>query len=104
MISSVGVGGSSWLIKAMLTFIGVQAVFENYERGELRECNDTVVTFVIIRPYAHTDKPAKGQYKVIHGNKAHLAKPIPRPDSAKFFLYCAEGTLWDAHCVSIGGL
>jgi hypothetical protein len=100
MISSVGVGGSSWLIKAMLTFIGVQAVFENYERGELRECNDTVVTFVIIRPYAHTDKPAKGQYKVIHGNKAHLAKPILCQTQLNFF-YIVQRVRYGTHTASV---
>ena len=57
MISSVGVGGSSWLIKGMLTLIGGRAGFEDYERAEARVRNDTAVPFVVIRPYALNDKP-----------------------------------------------
>lgn len=103
MISSVGVGGSSWLIKGMLTLIGGRAGFEDYERAEAHVRNNTAVPFVVIRPYALTDKPATGRYKVIPGRTAHFSKAIPRPDVAKFFLDCVEDMSWDGSGVNIGG-
>ena len=58
----------------------------------------------VIRPYALNHKPAAGRYKVIGGRTAHIAKPIPRPDVAKFFLDCVEDTRWDGPSgVNIGG-
>ena len=95
MISTVGAGGSSWLIKLMLQMMGGRAHFADYERAEARIRSETNAPFAVIRPYALTDKPAKGSYKVIVGRTAHIAKPIPRPDVAKFFLDCLEDTRWD---------
>jgi len=104
MISSVGVGGSSWLIKLMLQMIGGRAGFADYERAEARIRTETRVPVAVIRPYALNDKPATGRYKVIGGRTAHIAKPIPRPDVAKFFLDCVEDTRWDGPSgVNIGG-
>lgn len=103
MISSVGVGGSSWLIKGTLILIGGRAGFEDYERAQARVRNDIGVPFVVIRPYSLTDKPATGRYKKIPGRTAHFSKAIPRPDVAKFFLDCVEARSWDGSCVNIGG-
>lgn len=103
MISSVGVGGSSWLIKSALTLIGGRAGFDDYERAEARVRNDTSVPFTVIRPYALTDKPATGKYKVL-GSTAHLAKPITRADVSRFFFDCLEETRWDGPTgVNVGG-
>jgi hypothetical protein len=104
MISSIGVGGSSWLVKGMLILIGGRAGFEDYERAEARVRNETTVPFVVIRPYALTDKPATGRYKVIPGNTAHIAKAIPRADVAKFFLDSVKDTGKVGSCVNIGGV
>ena len=103
MISSVGVGGSSWLIKLMLQMIGGREGFADYERAEARIRSDSGVPVAVIRPYALNDKPPTGRYKVL-GGTAHIAKPIPRPDVAKFFLDCVEDTRWDGRGgVNIGG-
>lgn len=105
MISSVGVGGSSWLIKAMLTLIGGRAGFQNYEDAEARVRSESNVPFAIIRPYALTDKPTTGRYQVIEGRTAHFARSIPRVDVARFFLDCVEHTRWDgAAGVNVGGV
>ncbi len=104
MISSVGVGGSSWLIKISLTLIGGRAGFKDYEDAEARVRRESDVPFIVVRPYALTDKPATGQYKVIQGQTAHFAKPIPRTDVAKFFLDCVEDASRDGSCVNIGGV
>lgn len=104
MISSVGVGGSSWLIKISLTLIGGRAGFKDYENAEACVRGELDVPFMVVRPYALTDKPARGQYKVIKGQTAHFAKPIARKDVAKFFLDCVEDTHLDGSCVNIGGV
>jgi nucleoside-diphosphate-sugar epimerase len=104
MISSVGVGGSSWLIKLMLQMIGGKASFADYERAETRVRAETGVPVAVIRPYALNDKPATGRYAVIGGRTAHFAKPISRPDVAKFFLDCVEDPQWDGpQGVNLGG-
>lgn len=103
MISSVGIGGSSWLIKCALTLIGGRAGFDDYEQAEARMRNDSAVPFAVIRPYALTDKPATGEYKVL-GSTAHLAKPITRADVARFFFDCLDEVRWDGpNGVNIGG-
>ncbi|WP_435250625.1 NAD(P)H-binding protein (plasmid) [Vibrio sp. nBUS_14] len=61
MISSVGSGGSSWLIKIALTLANGRAGFKDYEDAEARVRNETDVPFIVVRPYALTNKPAKGQ-------------------------------------------
>lgn len=104
MISTVGAGGSSWLIKLMLQMFNGRAGFADYERADARIRSEANVPFTLIRPYALNDKPAKGASKVIAGRTAHFAKPIPRPDVAKFFLDCVEDSRWDGPGgVNIGG-
>ncbi len=103
MISSVGVGGSSRFIKAMLTLIGGRAGFEDYERAEARVRDQTTVPFAVIRPYALNDKPGSGRFKVLR-TPAHFARPIPRRDVAHFFMTALDDTRWDGPSgVNIGG-
>ena len=81
-----------------------RAGFADYGRAEARVRNDDQVPRAVIRPYALNDKPATGRYTVIGGRTAHFAKPIPRPDVAKFFLDCVEDTQWDGpQGVNLGG-
>lgn len=104
MISTVGAGGSSWLIKLMLQMFNGRAGFADYERADARIRSETNVPFAVIRPYALNNKPPTGRYTVIGGRTAHIAKPIPQPDVAKFFLDCVEDTRWDGPGgVNIGG-
>lgn len=103
MISTVGAGGSSWLIKLMLQMFNGRAGFADYERADARVVGETRVPVAVIRPYALNDKQPTGTCKVL-GGTAHIAKPIPRPDVAKFFLDCVEDTRWDGPGgVNIGG-
>ncbi|MDE1012281.1 MAG: NAD(P)H-binding protein [Paraburkholderia fungorum] len=104
MISTVGAGGSSWLVKLMLQMFNGRAGFADYERADARIRSETNVPFAVIRPYALNNKPPTGRYTVIGGRTAHIAKPIPQPDVAKFFLDCVEDTRWDGPGgVNIGG-
>lgn len=108
MISSVGVGGTSWFIKTMLTLIGGRKGFQNYEHAEriLREAASRLenpLPLAIIRPYALNDNPPSGNPKVL-GQTAHFAKPISRQDVAAFFLKCVTDNQWDGPSgVNIGG-
>mgnify|MGYP000049768431 CR=1 FL=1 len=103
MISSVGVGGSSWFIKAMLTLIGGRAGFADYERAEARVRGESAVPFAVVRPYALNDKPGTGRFKVL-GARTHFARPIPRSDVAHFFMTALDDTQWDGPAgVNIGG-
>lgn len=103
MISSIGVGGSSWFIKAMLTLIGGSAGFADYERAEGRVRSETAVPFAVVRPYALNDKPGTGKFKVL-GARAHFASAIPRQDVAHFFMTALDDTQWDGPSgVNIGG-
>ena len=104
MISTVGAGGSSWLIKIALTLANGRAGFKDYEDAEARVRSETDVPFIVVRPYALTDKPPNGQYKVLPGHTAHFAKPIPRTDVARFFMDCVEDVSRDDSCVNIGGV
>ena len=108
MISSVGVGGTSWFIKTMLTLIGGRKGFQNYEHAEriLREAASRLenpLPLAIIRPYALNDNPPSGNPKVL-GQTVHFAKPISRQDVAAFFLKCVTENEWDGPSgVNIGG-
>jgi nucleoside-diphosphate-sugar epimerase len=108
MISSVGVDGTSWFIRAMLTLIGGRKGFQNYEHAEsiLREAAsrpEKPLSLAIIRPYALSDNPPSGNPKVL-GPTAHFAKPISRQYVAAFFLKCITDTQWDGpNGVNIGG-
>ena len=103
MISSIGMGGSSWVIKIMLTLIGGKAMIDDFERGDKRVREETLVPFVLVRPYALTDKPGTGMYRIIPGKDGTFAKPISRADVALFFLHCIEDNQWDSGPVMLGG-
>ena len=64
-ISSVGCGGTSWLIKTMLTMIGGKPSFDDYEVADKRIREESKVPHLIVRPYALTDKSGTGKYKII---------------------------------------
>lgn len=106
MISSVGVGGSSFLIGGMLQMIGGKASFEDYEKAEkcVLDTDEKEVPYIVVRPYALNDNEAKG-YKVIEGETAHFAWSISRKDVARCFLDYAgeEGDAFVGKAVNIGG-
>lgn len=103
MISSIGCGGSSWIIKQMLMLIGGKAGFDDYERADKRVRQEVNIPFVLVRPYALTDEPGIGGYKIIPGRTATFAKSISRSDVALFFLHCLEDKQWDYSAVMLGG-
>ena len=94
-ISSVGCGGTSWLIKTMLTMIGGKPSFDDYEAADKRIREESKVPHLILRPYALTDKPGTGEYKIIEKQSATFAKPISRADVTKFLVNALEDRTWD---------
>ena len=104
MISSVGLGGTSWLIKLMLTLIAGRASIADFERADKRVREDTVVPFVLVRPYALTDKPGSGRYHATQKQNATFMRPISRADVATFMVDAVADTQWDgALGVQLGG-
>lgn len=106
MISSIGFGGTSWLIKQLLTykFIGKQG-YDDYEKADKRIREEKDISYVLVRPSALTNKDGKGTYKAIKKPKGGtFFKPISRADVAKFFLDAVEETTWDGNPgVLLGG-
>ena len=103
MISSIGLGGSSWLIKLMLTLIAGKASVDDGEQADKRVREDSKAPFVLVRPYALTDKAGIGNYTLIKGKDGTFARPISREDVALFMLRCVEDDQWDKRAVMLGG-
>ena len=95
-ISSVGMGGTSWVIYKLLELIGRDtAGTADYETADQRLRIETTVSVTIVRPYALTDKPPKGTYTATTKSPMHIAKPITRSDLAAFLLETTTNPEWD---------
>lgn len=104
MISSVGLGGTSWLIKFMLTLIAGKATITDFEKADKRIHEETAVPFVLVRPYALTDKPGNGRYRATQNQNATFMRPIPRADVATFMVDAVDNRQWDGkRGVQLGG-
>lgn len=95
LISSVGCGGTSWLIKMSLTLIAGKDSFNDYEQADARIRNESKVPFCLVRPYGLTDKPGKGRYHATKNQNGTFMRPISRTDLAQFFVDAIEGQQWD---------
>ena len=103
-ISSIGCGGTSWIIKQMLTLIGGKASFTDYEKADKRIREEKSVPFVLVRPYALTDKEGKEKYYVTKNQKGTFLKPISKADVAKFMLDAVTDSKWNGSPgVLVGG-
>ncbi len=96
-ISSIGVGGTSWFIGALLRMIGRDAAgFADYEAADLRIRSEPNVPALAVRPYALTDKPGTGRYKTTTKSPVHFARSIARADVAAFLLDVTTDPRWDS--------
>ena len=93
-VSSIGCGGTSWVVKQMLQMIGGRASFADYERADARISHETNVPYVLIRPSALKEKPGNGKYRVFQGDGT-LARPIAKEDVAVFLLHATESNQWN---------
>lgn len=105
LISSIGCGGTSWIVKQMLTLIGGKASFADYEKADKRISEEKSVPFVLFRPYALSDKEGKERYYVTKNQKGTFLKSISRADVAKFMLDAVTDAQWDGSPgVLLGGV
>ena len=95
LISSIGCGSTSWIIKQMLMLIGGKASFMDYEKADKRISDEKSVPFVLVRPYALTDKKGQGKYAVTKKQNGTLLKSISREDVATFMLDAIKYNQWD---------
>lgn len=103
MISSIGIGGSSWFVKFLLQQIGGKEGFNDFEKAEKRVLEEKEVPFVAIRPAGLTDKQGKGKYRIINKPTLFFPKFISRSDVANFFVACLTDTSFDGKTVMIQG-
>ena len=103
MISSIGVGGSSWFVKFLLQRIGGKDGFNDFEKAEKRVLEEKGVPFIAIRPAGLTNQMGKGKYKIIDKPTVLFPKFISRSDVAKFFVDCLTNTSFDGKAIMIEG-
>jgi putative NADH-flavin reductase len=95
-ITTVGCGGTSWLIKQMLILIGRdKASIQDYDRADRRVLDETMVPCVLVRPYALTDKQGSGKYYATEKQNATFMRPIARADVATFLVDAVVDKRWD---------
>jgi hypothetical protein len=104
MISSIGIGGSSWLVKFLLQKIGGKEGFTDFENAEKRVLQQNNVSFVVIRPAGLTEKKGKGKYSLITKPTVFFPKFISRSDVATFFIDCISNTSHDGKAIMIEGI
>ena len=105
LISSIGCRGTSWIIKQILTLIGGKSSFDDYEKADKRISEEKSVPFVLVRPYALTDKEGRGKYYVTKKQNGTFLKSISRADVAKFMLDAVTDDQWDGSPgVLLGGV
>ena len=95
LISTIGCGRTSWIIKQMLMFIVGRAGYADYEKADKRVREETSVPFLLIRPYVLTDKAGTGTYHVTKKRNGTFLRTIPRADVARFMLDMVSDSQWD---------
>ena len=98
-LSSIGCGGTSWIVKQMLQMIGGRSSFADYERADARISSEGKVPYVLVRPAVLKEKPGNGKYRVFQGDGT-FAWPIAKEDVAEFLLDAISSNQWDG----LGGL
>ena len=93
-LSSIGCGGSSWVVLQLLRLINGRAVFADCERGDARIAREANVPYVLIRPAALKEKPGNGKYRVFQGDGT-FARPMAKEDVAAFLFDAVESEKWD---------
>ena len=66
-VSSIGCGGTSWVVKQMLQLIGGRSSFADYERADARISGEGEVPYVLVRPAALKEKRGNGKISCVSG-------------------------------------
>lgn len=93
-VSSIGCGGSSWIVFQLLRLINGRAGFEDYERADARIASETHVPYVLIRPAALKEKPGNGKYRVFQSDGT-FARPMAKEDVAAFLFDAVGSDQWN---------
>jgi putative NADH-flavin reductase len=93
-ISSIGCGGTSWVVKKMLQLIGGRSSFADYERADARISGEGEVPYVLVRPAALKEKRGNGKYRVFQGDGT-FARPMAKEDLAEFLFDAISSNQWD---------
>ena len=93
-VSSIGCGGSSWVVLQLLRLINGRAGFADYERADARVAREANVPYVLIRPAALKEKPGNGKYRVFQGDGT-FARPMAKEDVAAFLFDAVGSDQWD---------
>ena len=93
-VSSIGCGGTSWVVKQMLQLIGGRSSFADYERADARISGEGEVPYVLVRPAALKEKRGNGKYRVFQGDGT-FARPIAKEDLAEFLFDAISSNQWD---------
>lgn len=93
-VSSIGCGGSSWIVLQLLRLINGRAGFDDYERADTRIAREANVPYVLIRPAALKEKPGNGKYRVFQGDGT-FARPMAKEDVAAFLFDAVGSDQWD---------
>jgi putative NADH-flavin reductase len=93
-VSSIGCGGSSWIVLQLLRLINGRAGFADYERADARITREANVPYVLIRPAALKEKPGNGKYRVFQGDGT-FARPMAKEDVAAFLFDAVGSDQWD---------
>jgi putative NADH-flavin reductase len=93
-VSSIGCGGSSWIVLQLLRLINGRAGFEDYERADARIARETHVPYVLIRPAALKEKPGNGKYRVFQSDGT-FARPMAKEDVAAFLFDAVGSDQWN---------
>ena len=96
-VSSIGCGGSSWVVLQLLRLINGRAGFADYERADARIAREANVPYVLIRPAALKEKPGNGKYRVFQGDGT-FARPMAKEDVAAFLFDAVGSDQWDGKC------
>jgi putative NADH-flavin reductase len=93
-VSSIGCGGSSWVVLQLLRLINGRAGFADYERADARIAGEANVPYVLIRPAALKEKTGNGKYHVFQGDGT-FARPMAKEDVATFLFDSVGSDQWD---------
>ena len=93
-VSSIGCGGSSWVVLQLLRLINGRAGFADCERADARIAREANVPYVLIRPAALKENPGNGKYRVFQGDGT-FARPMAKEDVSAFLFDAVESEKWD---------
>ncbi len=93
-VSSIGCGGSSWIVLQILRLINGRAGFEDYERADALISREVEVPYVLVRPAALKEKPGNGKYRVFQGDGT-FKRPMAKEDVAEFLLDAISSNKWN---------